>query len=64
MVLDGCYIFSSVTITTLGYGDIVPINDLARTLVAVQSVLGIVLIGLFINAIGNDTKKARRQSGL
>ncbi len=40
--------FSSVTITTLGYGDIVPISIRTRLLVAFQSVFGVVLIGLFL----------------
>ncbi len=45
------FYFSAVTITTLGYGDIVPISDLARLLVAAESILGIILIGLFFNAL-------------
>ena len=44
--------FSTVTITTLGYGDIVPLTDLAKFLVALESLLGIILIGLFLNSIG------------
>ncbi len=44
--------FSAVTVTTLGYGDIVPIADAARTLVALEAVLGVVLAGLFLNALG------------
>jgi hypothetical protein len=42
--------FSTVTITTLGYGDIVPSSDRARLLVACESILGILVAGLFINA--------------
>ena len=48
--------FSVVTITTLGYGDIVPLTDKARTLVAIESISGIVLIGLFLNSLAH--KKA------
>jgi hypothetical protein len=47
---------SAVTITTLGYGDIVPITNLARMLIAVESVLGIILIGLFLNAISYESR--------
>lgn len=42
---------STVTITTVGYGDIVPITTMARTLVAAEAVLGIVVIGLYLNAL-------------
>lgn len=41
---------SVVTITTLGFGDVVPITPAARRLVMVEAVLGVVLIGLFLNA--------------
>jgi hypothetical protein len=43
--------FSTVTITTLGYGDISPTNDLGRVIAASESLLGITLIGLFLNAL-------------
>ena len=39
--------FSAVTITTLGYGDIIPVTHTARILVGFESVLGIVVIGFF-----------------
>ena len=42
--------FSTVTITTLGYGDIIPISNTARMLIALESFLGLLLIGLFINS--------------
>lgn len=43
--------FSAVTITTLGFGDIAPISDKARWAVALESILGIIFIGLFLNAL-------------
>lgn len=43
--------FSAVTQTTLGFGDIVPISSKTRSIVGIQSVLGIVLIGLFLNSL-------------
>ena len=43
--------FSAVTITTLGFGDIAPISTKARMLVMLESVLGIILIGLFFNSL-------------
>ena len=44
---------STVTITTLGYGDIVPITPTSRTLIAVEAVLGMLIIGLYLNALSN-----------
>jgi len=44
---------SMVTITTLGYGDIVPITDTARILVGIESVLGIVIIGWLATSLFN-----------
>jgi len=46
--------FSAITITTLGYGDILPIDDVSRILAAMETILGITFIGLFINAISNQ----------
>jgi hypothetical protein len=45
------FYFSSVTITTLGFGDIVPVTNKARNLISVEAILGVVLIGLFLNAL-------------
>jgi len=45
--------FSVVTITTLGFGDIVPVSTNARLLVSLESILGIILIGLFLNSLSN-----------
>jgi hypothetical protein len=45
------FYFSTVTITTLGYGDIVPLSTAARTWVSIESILGMVLIGLFLNSL-------------
>ncbi|WP_299046874.1 potassium channel family protein [uncultured Tateyamaria sp.] len=46
--------FSTVTITTLGYGDILPVTDRARALTASQSILGVLLIGLFLNSVARN----------
>lgn len=42
---------SIVTITTLGFGDIVPITDLARILIGLESFCGVVISGFFVNAV-------------
>ena len=51
--------FSAVTQTTLGYGDIVPISDRTRLAVALQTVLGIVMIGLFLNSLSSGTNSPK-----
>jgi hypothetical protein len=43
--------FSAVTITTIGYGDIVPITGRARGLVTFEAFIGAVLIGLFLQSL-------------
>ena len=56
--------FSVVTVTTLGYGDIVPITDAARILTAIESIIGIVIIGIFINAVarfGDHVRERKRK---
>ena len=40
-----------MTITTVGFGDIVPLTTLARLIVASEAILGIIIIGLFLNSI-------------
>ncbi len=53
------FYFSTVTITTLGYGDIVPLTTNARILVSLESILGIVFLGLFVNDILNNSRGKR-----
>lgn len=48
---------SAITITTVGYGDILPISTRARLSVATEAVIGVVMIGLFLNSLA---EKARR----
>lgn len=46
--------FSVITITTLGYGDITPIGFISQILAASESILGITLIGLFLNSLSHQ----------
>lgn len=46
--------FSTITITTLGYGDITPLNSIAQLVTAIESILGLVFIGLFLNALSTN----------
>lgn len=43
--------FSTVTITTLGYGDILPLNNITMAIVASEAIAGIVIIGLFLSSL-------------
>jgi hypothetical protein len=52
--------FSVVTITTLGFGDIVPRSDVGRRVVGIEALLGVILIGLFFAAIGKEVGRAVR----
>lgn len=45
------FYMSATTITTAGFGDIVPLTNKARMLVTSESILGVVLVGLFLNAL-------------
>ena len=59
--------FSVVTITTLGYGDIAPQTESARVFASLEALLGIVTIGLFLNAIArqsSEDKESRRKETL
>jgi hypothetical protein len=45
---------SAVTLTTTGFGDIVPLTEKARTLVTSEAILGVILVGLFLNALAHE----------
>jgi len=44
---------SATTLTTLGLGDITPISNWARFLITLETILGIVFMGLFVNSLNN-----------
>jgi len=55
--------FSAVVITTVGFGDIVPLTGLARLATAFESILGIVIVGLFINSATSAPKSSSDSLG-
>ncbi len=58
--------FSVITITTLGYGDIYPFDDYARIFTAIEALLGLLIIGFFLNSLAHtmthSEEKKRHES--
>ena len=55
------YYFSFVTLTTVGFGDVVPATGVARTLVVIEALVGqIVLVALVARLVGMQTSAAPR----
>lgn len=59
-IIDFFY-FSAVTITTLGFGDILPNSSVTRFFVMFESLLGVILIGCFVSSIfsGKSTENSK-----
>ena len=55
-VLSDQLYFSFVTLTTLGYGDIVPVSDFAKVVVIFTSLSGVLYLAVFISALIGATK--------
>ena len=53
---DSLY-FSVVTITTLGYGDFSPVGGLGKLLTGSEAILGILILGLFLNSLSHSLAK-------
>lgn len=53
--------FSVAVITTIGFGDIVPMTNAARALVAVEAIAGVLLVGLFLNSIAGRRNTQHRR---
>jgi Ion channel len=53
--------FSYTTITTSGFGDIIPVNPIVRSVVQVESVIGVlypvILISKLVSGVGHGAKK-------
>ena len=47
-LLDTLFYFSFTTLTTLGYGDVTPISDLARTLANFEAMIGVMYPAIYI----------------
>lgn len=47
------FYFSAMIITTVGFGDIVPLTTAARLVVGFEAILGIAIAGMFINSVAS-----------
>jgi hypothetical protein len=52
----GALYFAMTTLTTIGYGDIAPVSDVARIVVMVQMVVDVIVLGVFIKLVANTVK--------
>jgi hypothetical protein len=56
--IDGQFVrmlyLSATTITPLGFGDVVPLTTPARLAISLEAVIGILVMGLFLNAVARD----------
>lgn len=57
------FYLSAVTITTVGYGDVVPLTTEARLAVAAEAILGVLTAGLFVTALFTRRPKAATSRG-
>lgn len=51
--------YSAITVTTVGYGDITPITGCARFLTALEAISGIIVIGVFLNAVAREASRPK-----
>ncbi len=58
-VLDhtGAVYFSLTTLTTIGYGDIVPVSRAARNVVMLQMVIDVLIIGVYVKLVTTTVRQ-------
>lgn len=56
-----CIYFSVVTITTLGYGEIIPKSDLGMIVTLSEPLFGVLFIGLFLNSLSRVRSETTRK---
>ena len=57
-VVDSIY-FTCITVTTLGYGDIVPVTQVGRLIIVFQVIFGFTIISIFLAALANRILRLR-----
>ncbi|MGF1470068.1 MAG: potassium channel family protein [Sandaracinaceae bacterium] len=63
ILVDGAGYFSFVTLTTLGYGDIVPVAPAARTLAVLEAVIGQLYVAILIAWLVSQLQRSSGGSG-
>jgi len=64
LTLRDSFYFSVITITTLGYGDIVPISYWTKFWAAFEAILGIIVFGLFLMALAEKRSETTAKDTL
>ena len=59
----GLLYFSYVTLATLGYGDITPVGQLARSFAMIESLVGQIFLVTLVAALVGNLGRVRRQTG-
>lgn len=54
--------FSFVTLTSLGYGDVLPVSDLARRLVVIEALVGQAYMTILIGSLVGSTWAGKSNS--
>ena len=57
-----CIYFSTITITTLGYGDILPASDISYALVSIEALLGFLYFAFVIGLVSSLTYRRLRSN--
>jgi hypothetical protein len=60
--VDAAY-FSTITLSTTGYGDILPLSDVARALVAIEIIIGFGLLGFLLSRVAGYVSPASGSGG-
>ena len=60
--VDAAY-FSTITLSTTGYGDILPLSDVARALVSVEIIIGFGLLGFLLSRVARVCVAGLRSGG-
>ncbi len=57
-MLDAVW-WTAATVTTVGYGDVVPVTDLGRSIGVAYMFVGITILGIFISTVGSSLIKSK-----
>lgn len=60
-IMDSLHYFSFVTLTTLGYGDIVPVAPMARSLAIMEALTGVLFLAVLISRLVGSYSSDRRE---